>query len=29
MAEQRAMYEVMGDKLSELGYLAGRADEAA
>jgi hypothetical protein len=28
-AEQRAMYEVMGDKLSELGYVAGRADEAA
>jgi hypothetical protein len=28
-AEQRAMYEVMGNKLSELGYLAERADEAA
>jgi hypothetical protein len=28
-AEQHAMYEVMGDKLSELGYLAGRADAAA
>ena len=28
-AEQRAMYEVMGDKLSELGYLADRADQAA
>jgi LPS sulfotransferase NodH len=27
-SEQQAIHEVMGDKLSELGYLAGRADEA-